>query len=385
MAQSSAPLLLKADLIYEGAFRVPQGSSETESFSWGGTALSYNPINDSLYLVGHDWEQESAEISIPQLLTGSDAEDLNTASFIQPLRDATEGRLRDINPSDPNPQKIGGHLVHDGKLIVTGYSFYDGQGSQNSSHFSRPLSLSDTGQLIGPVSVGFDAHFVSGHMAPIPPEWQGPLGGPALSGNCCLSITGYQSNGPSVSVFDPSRIGQVNPVPATLLVGYPFPIVLGPGETTTNDYFNLATKISGVVFPDGTRSVLFFGRHGKGEYCYGSGPDCGDPAEVDQGTHAWPYAYQVWAYDANDLLDVKNNGRAPDRVEPYAIWNFNLPYEWSDGSHLLGGAAFDSGSGRIYLSQLCADSECRPIIHAFQVQGATQITVPSPPTSLNAE
>src|SRR5207253_7675518 len=61
--QSSEPLLQPANLVYQGAFRVPEGSTNQTSFSYGGTALTYNPINNSLYLTGHDWYQLSAEIS----------------------------------------------------------------------------------------------------------------------------------------------------------------------------------------------------------------------------------------------------------------------------------------------------------------------------------
>src|SRR5438105_847840 len=62
-------LLQPHDLRYLGAFRVPAkppaGQSWRSSFSYGGTALTYNPQRHSLFLVGHDHQQFVAEIAIP--------------------------------------------------------------------------------------------------------------------------------------------------------------------------------------------------------------------------------------------------------------------------------------------------------------------------------
>lgn len=384
-AQSSAPLLQKEDLLYQGAFRVPQGSSEADSYTWGGTAIAYNPTNNSLFLTGHDHHQKTAEISIPAPVNSTSIGDLERATLLQGFRDATEGKLGSINGPDPNSKKIGGHLVHDGTLYVTGFSYYDGTGTQNSSHFSRPLNLATTGQVKGPFRVGSDPHFVSGYMTLIPPEWQTAFGGPALTGNCCLSITSVQSNGPAASVFDPANLGKANPVPATPVVGYPYPNVLGPGETTTNRLFNLTTQITGIVFPHGTRSVLFFGRQGVGTYCYGEGSACGDPADSSKGTHAYPYVYQVWAYDANDLVAVKNGKKLRYELQPYATWEFDLPFAGSGGMHQLGGAAYDSKSNLIYVSQRCVESQCTPIIHAFKVEEGAAPKVPKAPESVSVQ
>jgi hypothetical protein len=239
-------------------------------------------------------------------------------------------------------------------------------------------------------------------MTLVPTEWQSVLGGPALAGNCCLNIISEQSNGPAASVFDPSKLGVQNPAPATALVGYPNPNGLGPGGTTQNPYFNLTTKITGVVFPGGTRSVLFFGRHGTGPYCYGPGTSdqslagkpadggvdvyCYDPADASKGTHAYPYAYQVWAYDANDLLSVKNGTKLQYQITPYSVWTFHLPFENSD-AHLIGGAGYDPQTNSIYLSQRCEDTNCAPVIHVFKVNGGTvgTVTTPDPPTKLQIQ
>jgi hypothetical protein len=381
--------------VYQGAFRVPAPASSTATFDYAARGLAYNPANNSLFLTGHDWYQKTAEISIPALVNSTNVISLNTATLLQPFADATEGRLGSINPLG-GTNKIGGYLVYNGRLIVTGFTYYDGTGAQTKSHFARPLSLSTTGQVQGPYTTGSRyPGFVSGYMTQIPSEWQSSFGGPALTGNCCLSITSVQSNGPAASVFDPDKIGQGSAVAATPVVGYPYPNVLGSGEATQNPYFNLSTSITGIVFPAGSRSVLFIGRHGVGPYCYGPGtadqslagkpadavdPWCYDPSSASKGTHAYPYKYQVWAYDANDLVAVKQGSKQQDAVKPYTVWNFSLPFERAADAHNVTGAAYDSKNNLIYVSQACADYECSPIIHVFKVQGS--VAAPNPPTNV---
>jgi len=374
-------LLHKGDLIYKGAFRVPAGGADSSTLSYGGRALTYNAANNSLFLAGHANYQRTAEISIPSIVNAGALSNLATAQYIQTPADATEGKLGQINPTDPNSQYIGGHLVYGGKLYLAGYSTYDGAGTQSASHFVRSLNISLKGQVSGPFLVGSDAHMTGGYMGTVPPEWQAAVGAPALTGNCCQSIISHQSFGPAVSAFDPSDLSQGN-APAIELLRYTSTNPLGPDVTSQNIYYNLTSRVDGVVFPEGTRSVLFFGKHGIGKYCYGEAAACGDPAMPYKGTHAYPYVYQVWAYDINDLLMVKAGSKRPWEILPYAVWTFNLPFE-SDDTHDTGGVAYDPASGRIYFSQLDGDSANRlPVIHVFQVEAVPR---PVAPTALNVQ
>lgn len=380
-AQSNAPRLSESDLVYEGSFRVPDVGSDGSTFSYGGTGIGFNPTNNSLFLTGHKNYQLTAEISIPTPVNSGNYNSLPTASLLQSFRDATEGRLSSIDPGENNGIRIGGHLVFGNRLYVTAYSYYDANGSQSNSHFSRPLSLSSTGQVRGAVRVGSDAHYTSGYMTLIPPEWQSAFGGPALTGNCCRSIISHHSHGPSVSVFDPSDIESGGNASATTLLLYTSDNPLGPGEQTQNDYFNLNTRVEGVVFPNGTRSVLFFGEHGIGPYCYGDGVECGDPADESKGNHAYPYVYQVWAYDANDLLRVRNGTLQAHAVVPYDVWHLNPPLEPS-GLHETGGATYDPSTGRIFFVQMKYGSSSMPIIHVYRVNSGPR---PQSPSNLTAE
>lgn len=391
-AQTTEPLIEQANLVYVGAFRLPAGTTDQTSFNYGGTALTYDAADNSLFIVGHPNYQYSAEVSIPAIVNSANINDLNTATLIQPFADPLAGQINTVDPAETNAKKIGGELVYGNALIVSVYSYYDANGTQSTSHFVRPLTLSTTGQVRGPFRVGSQyPGFVSGYMALIPPDWRQLFGGPALTGNCCLNIISLQSNGPAASVFDPALLGTTNPLPAIPVVGYPHAYPLGPGGTTQNSIFNWSTKITGIVFPIGTRSVLFFGHQGTGPFCYGIGAstsplpvhECYDPTGSSKGVHAYPYVYQVWAYDANDLVSVKEGRKEQYQIQPYAIWSFILPIPDLTGQHLIGGAAYDPQTNRIYISQQCVGTNCEPIINVFQVNGLPPI--PMAPSRLQVQ
>jgi hypothetical protein len=338
--------------------------------------------------------------------------------------------MANVNP-DPigNPSatpKIGGLLPYESKLYASDYLYYDGTGTQRLSHFISDPNLALNGDAQGPFQVQrFDcdlttnanclgAGFFDGYFGIVPLEWQSAFGGPVLNGNCCLGVISRTSYGPSVFAVDPAILG-TTPLPARPLVYYPtaHPLLepgLTPCLTTacpsivdgwslTSTLFNGTTEIRGVVFPQSTRSVLFFGRHGGagdspsvpggGRFCYGPGtadpslvgtlvpPDnvdryCYDPEDGSKGVHGYPYRYYVWAYDANDLTKVSSGAADPWSVRPYAVWSLNLPFA-TTGITRLGGAAYDAASGRIYVAQYQADGGLArtsnlPLIYVYKLQ-----------------
>lgn len=398
------PLVQQSDLVYQGSFALPQGATNQTSFAYGGYGLAYDSADNSLFLTGHNWFQYTAEISIPTPVSTTNVNSLPIASEIQPLTDALQGQLNSIDPSVTGQKDIGGYLVYNNRLIVSAYVFYDASGTQTVSHFSRPISLSNTSGLSGPFRVGTQyPGFVSGYMTLIPQEWQALLGGPALTGNCCLNIVSVQSNGPAVSVFNPDQLGVETPTPATPLVGYPLSNALGTWSSQS-DLFNGTTQVTGVVFPNGTRSVLFFGRQGIGPFCYGPGTSnqslagtpsdangddwCYDPTNSAKGGHAYPYVYQVWAYDANDLLNVARGTEAQYNVKPYATWSISLPFTTPSSQIAILGAAYNANTNQIYISQSCIAPGCTPVIDVLKLMmtgtSSTPSTTPSSPANVTA-
>jgi hypothetical protein len=383
---NSQVLLQSSDLQYVGAFRVPQGTFGTSTLNYGGTGLTYYSGRNSLLVVGHDWDQEVAEISIPQATNSSSLSNLKTATILQPFRDASDGKSNSIKSGGaayPNTVKVGGLFVSGGKLIGSVYAYYDGAVEQDRSHFTSGMDLSVSGDAQGMFKVGTEyPGFVSGYMTAIPQQYQSALGGPALTGNCCLAINGVQSSGPSASVFNPVNFGVQDPVPATMVVGYPHDhATLGSWDNSSaaNPVFNMSTQIKGIVFPEGTRSVLFFGMTGLGKPCYGTGSECNDPDNDSKGTHAYPYSSYVWAYDVSDLISVKNGQKNPWDIKPYATWTLGFP---TSGGKSIVGAAYDPATQRIYLAQYCTDAECYPVIHVYSVANASGVQKPMPPQNL---
>lgn len=349
----------QGDLLYQGSFTFENAkatcSAGTVDFAYVQGVIAYNPANRSLFVVGHDHCQHVAEFRVPEIG--------GVATVLQPFRDVAGGRLGEINPSDPGSKKIGGLMVIGDRLVASAYSYYDGGGTATSSHFVHSTNLSDPGAQ-GPFRVGsMNPGFYAGYFAPVPPEWQDRLGA-VLNGQCCLSIISRTSFGPSVSSVNPTDlIAARNPTSATMLVGYPEGhLTLGDG-TATGPVFNLTSTVRGVVLPKGTASVLFFGSHGLGRYCYGEVPaECDDPANANKGGHAYPYRPQVWAYRASDLAEVKAGRRRAWDVEPYATWRLPVLRD-----HRIGGVAVDEDSGRIFVLESYGDGE-RPRVHVFTIR-----------------
>jgi len=393
---SSEPLIYANHLEYLGAFKVPAGTFGDSSFSYGGAVMAYSPANNSLFMVGHDQRQDVAEISIPDPVKSQNTGDLKIAAVLQHFSDITEGNLRNIglngSPITDNAVKIGGLLVFGNKLIGTSYGYYDASGQTQLSHFISGLDLAAVGDFKGMYQVGFppitpNPGYIDGYMAPIPPQWQPAFGGPALTGQTTIPITGRTSYGPDAFVFDPNDLGATNPVSALPVLYYPQSHPNLGGWGTTNPWYNGNSRARGMVFPNGSRSMLFFGFQGLGSYCYGSAtadpaligsydqgpadPWCYDPSGVGgKGPHGYPYQYQVWAYDANELLAVKNGLKSPWNVLPYAVWNVqDFPFAGTNVS--LMAAAYDPASQRLFLAQPGADKEgccdMLPLIQVYRV------------------
>jgi Bacterial Ig domain len=372
---STLPLVQSDNLVYQGSFRLPSTIVDNygNGFGYGGGATAFNPARDSLFVVGHDSDQNVAEVGVPSIINSTVIGDLATAPVLQPFAEITEGKLyTDINPGDPNAKKIGGILPYQGRLYVTGFAYYDGNDTQVKSHFVTGMDFSVQGDVDGPYQVGtmtVGAGFVSGYLGRVPANWQDAFGGPVVTGNCCLPIISRTSYGPALFTIDPTQLGLVDPLPATPLVYYPIEHhTLGDWDQQST-VFNGATEIKGVVFPEATRTVLFFGRQGLGPFCYGIGGeiggDCYDPADPYKGDHAYPYVYYVWAYDANDLAAVKRGEKQPWEIAPYAYWPLPLPF--TDIRTHIEGAGYDPATNRIFVSQSFGDGD-QPVIHVFSVR-----------------
>lgn len=330
----------------------------------------------------HDWHARVARVNVPTTFTGQ------TTTIAAPCE--TVPNLSQVAPSNTNKLVVGGAFYWNGRTLITGYPYY--AASAAASHFT--VTGASIPSLTGPYVVSgpnIIPGMVAGSMAEIPAEWRTLLGGPALTGLCCIAIISRSSYGPSVAVFDPDQVGVVNPTPATLVVGYPDNHQTVGTYLGLTPYFSASDRIAGIAFPAGTRSVLFFGRHSS-RYCYGPGtsnqaldgqPDgqgnvwCWDPTDSGKGPHGYPYVFQVWAYDANDFVDVKNGVKQPWELLPYAVWNPGGPID-NPGATVVGGY-YDP------VTQLMHISTGGRTIYVYQITGSAAPPPPPPETTTDLQ
>jgi hypothetical protein len=308
-------LLDARDVQHAGAFRLPSTDDNSDSFSYGGAPLAFNPIRRSLFVGSNS--RQIAEVTIPDPQQADRVEDLPFAYFLQTFRDPTDGRMSEVAPSGTT---LAGLLVFDGRLLGTGLIFYDANNTQTVSHFMRPIDLAIRGAT--PMRRVWDEQrsgYVGGYMAAVPEEWQAALGGPAITGQCCVPIISRTSWGPAAFAWNPRELETSPALSARPLLYYTGDhATLGPWNGS-NPTWGGTASVGGMVIPEGTRTALFFGANGSGTFCYGEATNdksldgvpapggeryCYDPVTVDKGQHAYPYRYQMWAYDLMDLAAV---------------------------------------------------------------------------------
>jgi hypothetical protein len=255
-AQTSDPSVLPrlafSDLSYVGGFRLPADMANGDSFSFGGRQLAFNPAGPSLFVGSR--AGRVAEVSIPSPVQSSNPEALPFATFLQPFADPTEGRLGQVAADGAG---LDGLMVYGNRLYGTASIYYDANNTQRVSHYARSLRL-DEASFSGWSRVWDHARsgFVSGAMAVVPAEWRDRLGGPAVTGQCCIPVVWRTSWGPSAFAFDPAQVGRAE-VPASPLVYY-------TGEHPTlgrwdnsNPTYGATITMGGMVIVPGTRTALY--------------------------------------------------------------------------------------------------------------------------------
>jgi hypothetical protein len=379
----SLPLVQKSDLEYIGSFALPATESGTSRFGYGGHAII--PYTDSLgittvYMQGHAQQPgQVAQVAVPSMLSKSfDYSKLAVAKLLQPFADVTDGSLSaklGLDPSDG--ASVYGLFPYQGKLIVSANEYYGC--NQFVTHGISSLDLSLAHDFAGFFQVNGAANprSIAGPMAEVPASWRALLGGSILTGNWSIPIISCNSPGPALTVFNPEDLGVKSPVPGTTLLFHSLGHALCEGaqcsfpdaEAHTSAIYNLATAFGGIAFPEGTRSVLFFGRQGTGTYCYGTPDACGgDPASDAKGPHAYPYRYQVWAYDAKDLQKVKEGTLKPYEPRPYSVWTVADLDGWvGPGNAGIEGAGYDNKTGRWYITTSYGE---KPRVDVFQIKPA---------------
>jgi hypothetical protein len=401
---SNLPLIYPQNLERIGAFSLPNppaaesGQDICAGFAYGAIGLAFNPAGDNgkgtLIATGHPHCSRVGEIKIPNPVDTKDFGLLPRATFSenQPngqLVDALEGGLATSGITGGGVTLIQGLHVWGNRLIITAANDYAGQAPV--SHWSRPLDLNKKGQVSPPSAVSAktgdyqvdQVKLTAGYMCDIPTELQSALKGPVFTGlRPDASFEAIGDVGVTLYAFNPDLIASGNNVLATPLL---FSHTKSPLQQTENfrvsNIYNWGSKQRGCALPSGTRSVFTIGRHGYGAYAYGAGGANGymvfdpatkvyDPVDESVGSHAWPYRYQVWAYDAAQIARAQSGDGSFLKIQPYAVWALDLPYVAPENDHYTGGIAYDPKTRRLFLVQHSAGPYGQPVIHVFTVNNA---------------
>jgi hypothetical protein len=375
------PRLGASDVRYLGAFRAPTAwPLGTSTFNYGGKAVTayQNPKTGrtSLFMQGHNqFDGQVAELEVPDTLGVGAYESLPIGRVVQPFFDVTDGELsRQPNStgSYSNGAPVYGLLAYGERLVVAVTHYYNNV--QLASHGVSGIDLSLPSDFRGFFSfnsgVLAPTRALGGSMGMIPEEWRAALGGPAFTGNQSIPLTGTNSFGPTLTIFDPDDVGRGATIPGRTLLWYPGtnPVCGAPGcENTQNNVYNLTSLIVGKGIAQGSRTLFFVGTQGFGGYWYGGRTDgpggMVDPFHQTTGPHSPAYRYQMWAYDLGDLVAVKGGSMRAWEPRPYATWS--LPeVTAADPSGSIYGAGFDLKTSRLFITM----GGNRPTVHVYEIK-----------------
>jgi hypothetical protein len=288
-------LVQPSDLVYQGAFRLPDGDDRPAVFAYGGNAMTFNPNGDpsgsddgfpgSLFVTGHDRlaygelpdGSQVAEISIPMPVISVNLADLNQAGFLQGFHDVAEGYFREL---EEIPRIGMGYLdtVATGAKIHLAWGQHMPPDQSVASHawFDPNLSAPN---MQGTWFIGNQStNSVNGYMFEIPASWADEHTGGRYLATGRFRDGGWSGMGPALFAYRPWVDDAGTPASSgthleeTVLLLY---------ESSLNTE-NIERCLNGYQHPDeweggawmttstGKSAVLFAGTKGTGaKYWYG--------------------------------------------------------------------------------------------------------------------
>ena len=369
----SSKLIQPTDLIYLGAFRLPDvagGASDSLGWEYGGGALTYRPTGDSsgkndgfhgsLYGAGFEPMKLVSEITIPEPVVSpsKNPEDLNTAVTLQGFADVGGGYF-DTFVEMP---RIGLSYL---KSPETGEKIHLSMGQHHQDEvvpthawFDLDLSFPNTtgAWFIGSQSL----YSVNDYLFEIPKAWADRYAGGRYLATGRYRDGGWSGKGPTLFAYSPLLSGnppkngeRLNEVPLLLysatrtdspdttdsyLNGYQHPdeweggawltttdsrsAVIFVGTKGTGDHYwygwiNPANPTKPCVFLEITESETCF--NADGTPCSpGVKKECSGHNE-DRGWWSSDYSAQMLFYDPSVFAAVATGELAPHQPQPYIV------------------------------------------------------------------
>ncbi|MDB5103941.1 MAG: hypothetical protein JWP91_1630 [Fibrobacteres bacterium] len=380
-ASAQSTRLLPENLIYQGAFRLPENttSDDLKAWNYGGSALAFYPDGDpsgaadgypgSLFGVGHPYGMQVSEISIPapKKLNGSNADALPVAKTLQGFQNITGGVLPAgsevrVSGLEYLPKQTG--QAQGGLYFSMGHHWmnFDPEGDTQPTHWHAELNLTQA-KPQGPWALANQNAFrTSGYIFEIDSAWAAvnTPGKRLAAGGFREHLGG--SYGPSLYAFGPwnqSNLPPKSDLANTTLFEYGLP----PDSMVQNKHADLWEGGAWLAV-GGKSAVVLMGTKGNGPQWYGI-PDGGT-----KGWNAQPYAGCMAFFDPADLAKVVKGQLKPFKVQPYAYLDID-GLLLHPGQRNVGGAAYDRAHGLLYVAE--ADGS-RPLVHVWRVS-ATEIGI----------
>lgn len=299
-------------------------------FEFGGAGMSWDDVNDRLYMTGLRTDGSVGRLSLPTSVSSGTADTVDAPVAISGSWGPTQAAV------------VTGSLVYDGELYVAKSVDYDANTDQSGWIKKMTLTMGSQGSINTMSAGGTYVRMLSGAMGHIPAEWQDLLGGPAFTTGGRMSIVTNAQPGYGFAVFDPADVSSGGgSVTVTKLLNYEH---VSPSDDSRSlepvsgyhtsyssypkngnggtDLYSVANAFLGTAFiHPGSRSLLFVTCHGYGAADNGCRPG--------SSVHNDPNRIQVVAYDLQDLVDVKNGVLNTWDPEPYAWWalpNWDTPW-----------------------------------------------------------
>jgi hypothetical protein len=409
-AAISGELIRPSDIVYVGAFRLPEASGGS-NWGYSGYAATHYPDGDaggaddgypgSLFAIGHDQNQQVSEISIPVpvISSGKDASELNTATTLQDFSDITNGMFGYLEI----PRAGLEYLPPQGQQQTGKLHFSWGQHfefERMPTHGWAETDLSNP-QPAGAWNInGYSPYTTDDYIFAIPKSWADTYTPGRLLATGRFRDGLWSGRGPALFAYGPWTEGNP-PAPGSTLVNVtplllygvqePGAIDIASNESMAMDGFSEADEWSGGEWlTSGNKSaVVFVGTKALGRTWYGFSngveyPTSGDPDEIVPEVPPWPNDQRGWwaesvearimFYDPADLAAVARGEMESWEPQPYAIMNldeylFDPGYDYERGkTALVGDSAYDRERGSIYIFERMADEDEKSIVHVFKIR-----------------
>ncbi|NIA20636.1 MAG: hypothetical protein GWP05_01425 [Anaerolineaceae bacterium] len=392
---SAAERIEPGDLVYKGAFRLPDEPEEV-GWGWSGQGLAYRSDGDpkdkadgypgSLFGVGHDWHQYISEITIPEPVVSAkkNLAELKTARTIQKFHDIRGKKFPEMEQARSGLAwlpKQGQQTS--GKLYFCWGPHMD-EGSTAPSHGWCETDLANP-QTAGPWKLGgLWTYVTTDYIFPIPKAWADKHTPGMRLATGRFRDGGQGSQGPTIFAYGPWNEG--NPpkagatVRATTLLQYSS--VTDQVQHKLKGYHHSDEWSGGAWLTSGGRSaVVFVGTKGQGKCWYGFAngvvwpeegpwPPVPEAPNDQRGWWSSSFTAQIVFYDTGDLAEVAAGRKKPYEVQPFATLEIEkLLYRARPQPefHHVGAAAFDRRRGLLYVIEFRGDED-KSLVHTWWVR-----------------